>query len=314
MMTNKTILITGGCGYIGSQLLRDLAVDDRFSGCTIRILDNMQEKNYRALMNLPAEGCFDFMEGDILDPAAVRYALRDVDAVVHLAAVVRTPMSFENPSWVEQVNHWGTARLVESCLDAGITRMLFASSTAVYGPGGPFTEKDMCRPFGAYAQSKYRAETKILAAVQRGLNPMVLRFGTVFGIAPVMRFDAVANRFAYLAGTGRSLTVFGQGDQVRPFIHVRDVSAAIRFGLTIQGNLPGNVFNVCGPNASVLELVETLQSINPQVRVHYTEQDVLTHLSIEVDSSRFQSLGWSSRVSLLDGLKDLTVRFVGKVC
>lgn len=305
----ETVLVTGGCGYLGSRLIRDLAADDRHPGLTVRIMDNLQRENYPALMELPPDGRYQFMEGDILDPMAVEMALEGVDAVVHLASIVRTPMSFEHPSWVKQVNHWGTSRLVESCLAAGVTRLVFASSASVYGPGGPFTEEDMCRPLGPYAQSKRRAEESVLAARERGLAPTLLRIGTIFGLAPVTRFDAVANRFAYLAGTRRPLTVYGQGDQRRPFIHVRDASEAIRLCLDRPEDTAGEVYNAVAVNASVLDLVAAVQSVDPEVQVRYTEQDILTHLSFAARSQRLLDLGWEPRHDLESGIRELIGRF-----
>lgn len=307
----QTVLVTGGCGYLGAQFIRDLGRDDCFSGNKIRILDNMHEKNYQALMDLPEQGNYDFVEGDILDPAAVTYALQDVDMVLHLAAVVQTPMSFENPTWVEQVNHWGTSRLVESCLEAGVKRFVYVSTSAVYGPGGPFSESDVCQPFGAYAQSKFRAEKRVLSAEERGLEPIILRFGTIFGQAPSVRFDAVANRFAYLAGTNRSLTVFGKGEQVRPFIHVRDASEVLIFCLAGFSDLKGEIINAIGRNASIHDLVEAVKTTFPEVRVHYTEQDVLTHLSINVLGEKLAGLGWNPRFTVEEGLKELILSFQG---
>ena len=285
----KAILITGGCGYLGSQLIRDIESNPDLD-LNIRILDNMQSKNYQALMNLKGEGKYHFIKGDILDPAIVAYALEGVELVIHLAAIVKTPMSFENQTWVQQVNHWGTAGLIESCLDAGVRKFIYASSAAVYGPGGPFNESDVCRPFGAYAQSKHRAERSVLTAVNRGLTPIVLRFGTLYGYAPSMRFNAVANRFAYLAGSKRSLVVFGQGDQVRPFVHVRDASTAVQFCINQFDQYSGEIFNIVGSNASILDLVRAVQSSLPDVGVRYTEQDVLTHLSIMVNNEK--ALEW----------------------
>ena len=302
-------LITGGAGYIGSQLIRDLAQDSRLSGTTIRILDNMQRSGYCSLMDLPEEGTYQFIEGDILDSATMRRALDGVDAVVHLAAIVKTPFSFDHPAWTEQVNHWGTARLVEHCLEMGVSRFIFASSASVYGPGGTFDENAPCRPVGPYAQSKWRAEQAVLAAVERGLRPTVLRLATVFGYAPSMRFDAVANRFAYLAGVGRPLTVYGTGEQTRPLVHVRDASQSIRFCLTHQAATLGEIFNVVGENASVLDLVEAVRETKPDVRVHYTEQDVLTHLSFAVDGHKLESLGWEPRYSIEAGIAEVIGRF-----
>jgi UDP-glucose 4-epimerase len=304
-----TVLITGGCGYLGSHLIRDLARTAGPRPLTVRILDNMQGGHYRSLMDLPPGTRYEFLEGDILDPAVVRLALRGAGAVVHLAAVVRTPMSFEHPAWVQQVNHWGTARLVESCLEAGVTRFIYASSTAVYGPGGPGDEDAPCRPVGPYAQSKLRGEESVLAASARGLRPTVLRFGTLFGNAPAMRFDAVANRFAYLAGTGRPLTVYGSGQQRRPLVHVSDAGNAIAICLERPAVTQGRILNVVGENTSIVELVRAVEAVRPAVAVRYTEQDVLTHFSFEASGAALAGLGWMPQVSLEAGMAEMLERF-----
>lgn len=307
---SRTILVTGACGYLGSRLIADLALEERNGGgVTVRILDNMQGGHYRSLMDLPGTATYEFIEGDILDPLAVKLALRGADAVVHLAGVVGTPMSFVNTTWVEQVNHWGTLRLVEACLAAGVTRFIQASSAAVYGPGGPFGETDRCRPVGPYAQSKLRAEESVFTAIQRGLQPTILRFGTLFGYAPAIRFDAVANRFAYLAGIGRPLTVFGDGNQKRPLVHVRDASEAIRFCLSHDEMTAGQVFNVVSENASILDLVEAVRYVQPGVVVRYTDQDVMTHFSFEVDNAALTGLGWHARFTIEAGMAELLARF-----
>lgn len=305
----KTILVTGGCGYVGSLLIRELTADEQLGNPVVRILDNMQGRHYQALMELGEDGRYEFIEGDILDPAVVKLALQGVDAVIHLAAIVRTPISFEHPSWVEQVNRWGTAHLVDACLEHGVQRFLYASSSAVYGPGGPFTERDPCRPIGPYAQSKKRAENEILAAEQRGLDPTILRLGTVFGQAPVLRFDAVVNRFAYLAGVQRPLTIYGKGDQKRPVVHVADASSAFRFCLANRDSTAGEVLNVVGENVSVQEVASAIQSLRPETPVRFTEQDVLTHLSFEASSDKMLARDWQPQYALADGIGELIARF-----
>ncbi|NOZ49633.1 MAG: NAD-dependent epimerase/dehydratase family protein [Chloroflexi bacterium] len=308
-MEHYTILVTGGCGYLGSQLIRDLALDTETNAITIRVLDNLQSGRLQALMDLPEKGHYQFIEGDILDTSALRYALEGVDVVVHLAAIVSTAMGFgHDPIWVEQVNHWGTARLVESCLEAGVQRFIFASSAAVYGPGGPFHEEDLCHPIGPYAQSKYRAEENIRVANERGLAGTVLRLGTFFGYAPGVRVAAVANRFAYLAGVGKPLTVYGDGRQRRPVVHVRDASSAIRFCLKHEDLTVGRILNVVGKNVSVLDLGEAVRYSKPDVQVRYTDQDALTHFSFELEGAAFAQLGWRPLFSIESGLAELLGR------
>ncbi|MBN1200590.1 MAG: NAD-dependent epimerase/dehydratase family protein [Anaerolineae bacterium] len=311
---SRVILVTGGAGYIGSRLIRDLATDPVLGDHVIRIYDNLQRETYNTLLDLPPEGRYQFVEGDILDNAGVERALQDVWAVVHMAAIVRTPLSFGKPGWLEQVNHWGTANLADAAAAAGVAYFVYVSSASVYGPidavgGKPFKENDICRPVGLYAESKLRAERHIqTVGEQSKMRVASLRLGPVFGLAPAVRFDAVANRLAYLASVHRPLTVYGEGTQVRPLLHVRDASSAIRFALASETEMVDGVYNVVGENASVLDVVAALRAQRPDLEVRYTEQDVLTHLSYSIDGSRLNGLGWYPRVSLEAGLAELLDR------
>ncbi len=304
------VLITGGAGYIGSRLIRDMADDPRFAGTVIRIYDNLQRQHLCGLMDLPGDGRYEFIEGDILDRFNLERAMRGVDAVVHMAALVSTPLSFDNPEWTEQINHWGTASVVDCALNAGVRRLIYLSSASVYGPGGPFREDAPCHPIGPYAISKRKGEIEVLEGERRGLVPTVVRLGTAFGNAPAMRFDAVANRLAFLVGVGRPMVIHGSGRQRRPLIHVRDASAVLRFCLA-DARTEGIILNAASFNPTLNEIAATLQRLAPDATISYTDQDILTEISFAVDATRLHELGFTPRHTLEDGLREVLQRWRG---
>ncbi len=306
----NVILVTGGAGYIGSRVVRDLADDDRFSDCTIRIYDSLRRHHVYGLLDLPEEGDFEFVEGDILDRSNLKRAMQDVQSVLHLAAIVRTPLSFDHPDWTKQVNHWGTASVAECALETSVEHVVYASSASVYGPGGPFKEGDDCQPVGPYAEAKLQGEHEVKEARNRGLSVRVARLGTVFGNAPAMRFDAVANRFVYLVSSGRPLVVHGDGNQVRPLIHVKDASAALRLCLSENRPEP-RVLNAASANPSINDIADAVKDVVPHAEKRYTDQDVLTEVSFEVDSSRLRETGFRFQHDLEYGLLEMLSRWKG---
>lgn len=301
----STILVTGGAGYLGSRLVPTLATDDRLDGSTVRILDNLERETFGSFGDLPRGGRYQFLEGDVLDPGAVRRALRGVDTVVHLAALVKTPFSFDHPTWTRHVNQWGTQRVAEEAVKAGVDRLVLASSASVYGPGEDFGEEDDPQPVGPYSESKLEAERIVRSARDRGLDSTILRLGTVYGEAPAVRFDAVPNSLAYQAAIGRSVTVHGEGEQERPVVHVDDAARAILACVAGEVAAREETFNVVGHNVSIVEVAEALEEVRPFVRTRHTAQDVMSRFSLTVDGSRLRGEGWEPRISLEEGLSEL---------
>lgn len=302
--SGSVMLVTGGAGYLGARVVRDVCRSSKPPE-RLRILDNLERGVYAGLLGIPRDGpAVEFVEGDILDPVCVRQALEGVGCVVHLAAIARTPFSFDHPASTRHVNQWGTAHLVEHALEAGVDQFIFTSSASIYGPGGPFDEASECRPMGPYSESKLAAERAVLAAADR-MAVAVLRLGTLFGDAPAIRYDAVANRLAFLAATGRPLTLYGDGLQTRPFVHVADAAAAVGLCLDQPEDTRDRVLNVAAENRTVRDLVETITRLRPFTRVVETDQDVRTHWSLALVSDEIRKLGWEPCVGMEEGLQEV---------
>ena len=309
-MKPETIAVTGACGYLGGHFMR-MAAAKTTTATHWNMLDNLTSGRVQALMDLPAGPHYRFIEGDILSSVAVRSLLMEAEVLVHCAALVRTPFAFDQPASIAQVNQWGTVRLLELCREVRVRRFIYVSSLSVYGPGEGFDEGADCRPIGPYSCSKREAELAVLAANSQELETVVLRVATLYGGQPdLVRFEAVPNRFVYLAGTGRRLTIFGSGQQRRPLVHVRDAARALLWALREPG-IGGEVFNVleaCPPIGEVARQVAELCQTAP---LHFTDQDYREQLSLSVSGAKLATAGWRPQEDLAEGLKELLAHFKG---
>lgn len=303
------ILVTGGLGYLGSQLLRE--IPKTIENAEIIIYDNMDRGNYQALMDLPP-GDYRFVQGDIGDREALQQAMAGVDQVVHLAAVGNSPLSFDRPEAMERVNHYGTKAVVDLCVENRVKKLIYASTGSLYGSTeGPVAEDVPPNPKSLFEEAKLQGEREILRAAKgSGIKAVILRLATLYGYAPAVRFHTVLNKFIYRAAVGLPLAVYGDGSQRRPFLHVRDAAKAILIGLQDE-RLDDQVFNVGGENRSINELVELLKGY-VEVKAS-TEGEILAHISYELDGSRLQELGFQPEYTVEEGIKELLKKFKG-VC
>lgn len=303
------ILVTGGAGYIGSRLLHTLASVESLDVRRVRVLDNMREEKFPSLMNLPAGVDYEFVLGDIRDEDDVRAALGDdTDVVVHLAALCNATISFERRDATEEINYGGTVNVVRAARQApSVKRFIYASTTSVYGPTtGIVDEESPCLPASPYAEFKLKGEQDVLGlATDTGgrLQPTVLRFATVYGYAPGLRVHTVVNIFAFRAAVGAAMEVFGSGNQLRPFVHVEDVSRAIAFCIDDQRTWE-QIFNVVGENASVNQIITLLRRHFPRMRVVQADKEILNQISYEVDGSKLENLGFRMLHNLEDGVEE----------
>lgn len=305
------VLVTGGCGYIGSRLIRDLASAPGFEGETVRVLDNMMRERYVSLMDLPSQGRYEFIEGDIRKDEDLKRAFHDVDVVIDLAGVTNAPISFERKELTFDVNVTGGKKVVEHAVRSDVDRFVYSSTASVYGPTkGVVDENYPCKPISPYGETKLQAEKFSLdASRENGLNATVLRLGTVFGYSIGMRFDTVVDRFVYLACTEAPLTVWESArKERRPYLHISDSIGAILFALS-RHDMNGEIYNVVGENASIDRITEAIKKEVRAVQVLITPSPNLNQVSYELASSKVERLGFHARHSLEEGVKEIVNRF-----
>ena len=305
------VLVTGGCGYIGSRLIRDLASNDRYAGSTIRIIDNMLRERYVAIMDLPRSGRFEFLEGDIRKEDDLQKAFDDVDMVIDLAGITNAPQSFERKDLTYDVNVHGGKRVVDHAVKKEVEKFVYASTASVYGPTlGKVDETWSCKPISPYGESKLKGESACLdAARDHGLDATVLRLGTVFGFSIGMRFDTVIDRFAYLACIGMPLTIWESAqNEKRPYLHVADASNSLIETLSMK-HMKGGIYNVVGENASLNRITSVIGKEVPDMKVVITPTPNLNQVSYELDGSKIERTGLKPKHSLEEGVNEIVQRF-----
>ena len=219
------VLVTGGAGCIGSVVAGRLLAE----GHQVRVLDSLLYGG-RPLLGLLPDDRFSFVRGDVRSPDAMRQALDGMDGVVHLAAIVGDPACARQPGLAREVNLEASLALLERCRQQRVGRVVFASTCSNYGRMTDsttyLTEESELRPVSLYAETKVAVERALMAAPADGPTTTVLRFATIFGLSPRMRFDLTVNEFTLELMTKRKVTIFGE-QFWRPYVHVRDAARAI---------------------------------------------------------------------------------------
>jgi len=305
------VLVTGGSGYVGSLLIRRLPFEKGFEGEVIRVFDNMSSDKYFSLFDLPEEAEYEFVLGDLTKAEDLRRALVDVDLVFDLAGITSVPLSFKMSEETKRVNVEGARNLLETALSSGVEKVVYSSSAAVYGDvNGLVDESHPCKPASPYAESKLLAEQLYLEAHrERGLGVAILRFGTVYGYAPGMRFDTVVNRFAFLAAVGSPLTVWrGAESSLRPYLYVGDAVGALVLAAR-RKDANGGVFNVVTENATLNDVIAAVKEAVPDCVVQYVEPPYQQQVSYGLIDSKIRGLGFRPQGSLELGVREVVERF-----
>jgi nucleoside-diphosphate-sugar epimerase len=301
-----SVLVVGGAGYIGSIVIAKLLE----RSCRVRLLDNLFYGN-QAIEPLLSNPNLEFILGDSRNIQDVVRAMSGVRNVIHLAAIVGDPACAEDKANAFQINYAATRMLLEIAKGQGVERFLFASSCSVYGASDSVTdERSETQPISLYAETKLQSEGVLLEARSRSFHPTVLRFATVFGLAPRPRFDLVVNLLTAKAIQDGVITVYN-GDQWRPFIHVRDVAAAIVdvFAAPLA-SVTGEIFNVGDDtlNFTLAQVAEKIREHIPQTRVEYVENADRRNYRVSFKKIR-DCIGYTAKLSLDDGILEIKRAF-----
>lgn len=298
-------LITGGAGFIGSNLARRLAGQ----GARVRVFDNLSSGHLENLAGL--EKSVEFVQGDLRDAAAVRAALQGVRHVFHIGALASVQASVDDPATTHEVNVTGTLNVLLAARDAGVERVVFSSSASIYGdsPEMPKREDMRPEPLTGYALSKLAGEHygRIFRGLY-GLKFFALRYFNVFGPRqdPASHYAAVIPLFMRAYAAGRQPTIYGDGGQTRDFTYVEDIVSANLACLTAPESAAGGVYNVAyGDRVSVNELAAQIAALAGQpfapIYAPARSGDIRESQS---DSTRARRvLGWQPAHTFAEGLR-----------
>ena len=296
------VLITGGCGFIGSEVLR-VALEH---GHEVVNLDKLtyagNTANVAELMNDPR---YSFIHGDIADPEIARRAAQGCEVVINLAAESHVDRSLHNPTEFIETDVVGTATLIMAARDAGVRRFVQVSTDEVYGsiPTGAFRETDPIRPSSPYSASKAGGDLQALAIHHTfGYDVVITRGSNTYG--PRQYPEKLIPLFVTNALDGLPLPVYGDGQQIRDWIHVRDHAEGIWFAM--ESGEAGEVYNVGGgnewPNLDITGRILAHTGASDDL-ITYVEDRPGHDRRYALDTSKLRAMGWAPTVDFDEGLE-----------
>ncbi len=303
----KKVLVTGGAGYIGSVLVK-LLLD---KGYFVRVLDNLSFGG-EAIVELLNNDNFDFIKGDIRNRKDLEIAMKGIDYVAHLASIVGDPACAVDPDLTKDINVNGAKLAYQVANEMGIKKFVFASTCSNYGkmkdPNAYVDENSELNPVSLYAETKVEFEQYLLSQDQGSIaKPTCLRFSTVYGLSPRIRFDLTVNEFTKELAMDRELVVFGE-QFWRPYCHVVDLSRAVIAVFEAEEHVVAfNVYNVgdTSENYQKKMIVDEIKKQLPNAKIKYVKKDEDPR-DYRVSSEKIKSeLGFEITKKVPDGIRQV---------
>ena len=298
------IIITGALGHIGSYFLREIPKISNFKDITL--IDSLATQRYTSLFNLPKNANYKFLNLDILDNDISKW-IEAGDIVINLSAMTDAEGSFEHAEMLEENNFQCTMRLAKNCIQKK-AKLISLSSTSVYGDQKELVDEDLAysflNPQSPYAETKLKEEKLIRNLVKdEGLEAIILRFGTIFGISKGMRFHTAVNKFCWQASLGEPLTIWESAYNLkRPYLDLLDALSALLFLIDLN-KFDGDIYNVVTGNFTVKEVVDEIKKFC-EVEVKFVNSKIINQLSYEVSTEKIEKIGFSFKGNLTKGIED----------
>ncbi|WP_137288550.1 NAD-dependent epimerase/dehydratase family protein [Natronorubrum halophilum] len=304
------VLVTGGCGYIGSALVPRLLEDERVE--EVIVLDSLTSGSPETLRGC-IDGSLQFHRGDVREYGDVERAMRGVDSVIHLAAITGAASTHDRRDETFAVNRDGTENVLTAAGTLDVDSVVFASSCNNYGQAASTNLEETSEqdPINPYATSKVESEELLAEAIDdHGIDGTALRMSTNYGWSPGVRFNLVVNHFVFRGLTDRPLTVYGDGRNWRPFIHVEDAARAYAHAALEPESWPQLVYNV-GSNDENYRIADIARIVRDEL-----DRDLeITYLgdehpgpSYHVNFDRLDETGFETEWTVRRGVRELADR------
>ena len=299
----KSILVTGGAGYIGSVLTHKLVE----LGYNVRIIDSLIYGK-DGISDLISKNSVELIEKDIRDEKTLNEVVKDIDCVIHLAAIVGDPLCKKIPVSAKQINEDATKKLVNISKKQGVKRFIFASTCSNYGSASTIVDENSpIQPLSLYSKTKVNSENFILNTKNSSFEPCILRFATAHGLSPRMRFDLLLQEFLRDAILDKKIRIYGPNFW-RPLSHVDDISNACITTIKSSKNLiSGQVYNVgnTSENYTKKMLAEIIQEFVPSTEIEITgsKTDLRTY-KVSFDKIK-NNLKFISKKTIRNSIQDI---------